>query len=69
MFKKSPVNSQYDLFSTPSTQPGKREAKKYDDHHGWHNPFYANVTSKIDEAVFSLCSKRVTWALQMLPYG
>jgi len=31
MFKKTPENPQFDLFSTPSTQPGKREAKKYDD--------------------------------------
>ena len=53
MFKKTPANPQFDLFSTPSTQPGKREAKKYDDPHGWHNPFYANVTSKIDETIFS----------------
>ncbi|MDS1032818.1 transposase [Porphyromonadaceae sp. NP-X] len=53
MFKKTPENPQFDLFATPSTQMGKREAKKYDDPHGWHNLFYANVTSKIDETVFS----------------
>lgn len=27
MFKKTSVNPQYDMFSTPSTQMGKREAK------------------------------------------
>ena len=32
---------------------GKREAKKYDDPHGWHNLFYANVTSQIDETIFA----------------
>ncbi|MDN5307385.1 MAG: hypothetical protein PWP16_748 [Eubacteriaceae bacterium] len=53
MFKKTPENPQFDLFSTPSTQMRKREAKKYDDPHGWHNLFYANVTSKIDETIFS----------------
>lgn len=53
MFKKTPENPQFELFSTPSTQMGRREAKKYDDPHGWHNLFYANVTSKIDESVFS----------------
>jgi hypothetical protein len=53
MFKKTPENPQFDLFSTPSTQMRKRKAKKYDDPHGWHNLFYANVTSKIDETVFS----------------
>lgn len=53
MFKKTPVNPQYDMFSTPSTQLGKREAKKYDDPGSWHNRFYANLTSKIDETIFS----------------
>jgi len=57
MFKKTPENPQFDLFSTPSTQMGRREAKKYDDPHGWHNLFYANVTSKIDETVFSTLFK------------
>jgi hypothetical protein len=40
MFKKTPENPQFDLFSTPSTQMGKCEAKKYDDPHGWQNLFY-----------------------------
>jgi hypothetical protein len=31
----------------------KRESKKYDDPGAWHNRFYANVTSKIDESLFS----------------
>ena len=53
MFKKTPVNPQYDMFSTPSTQMGKREAKKYDDPAAWHNRFYANVTSQIDETIFA----------------
>lgn len=41
MFKKTPDNPQYDMFSTPSTQLGKREAKKYDDPGAWHNRFYS----------------------------
>ena len=53
MFKKTSVNPQYDMFSTPSTQMGKREAKKYDDPRAWHNRFYANVTSQIDETIFA----------------
>ena len=53
MFKKTASNPQYDMFSTPATQLGKREAKKYDDPGAWHNRFYANVTSKIDESLFS----------------
>lgn len=53
MFKKTSANPQYDMFSTPSTQMGKREAKKYDDPAAWHNRFYANVTSQIDETIFA----------------
>jgi len=53
MFKKISVNSQYDMFSTASTQMSKRAAKKYDDPGAWHNQFYTNVTSKIDEAIFA----------------
>ncbi|MBP7180714.1 MAG: hypothetical protein KBG33_09205 [Paludibacteraceae bacterium] len=53
MFKKTPENLQFDLFATLSIQMGRHEAKKYDDPHGWHNLFYANVTFKIDETVFS----------------
>src|SRR5690554_1068994 len=53
MFKKTSANPQYDMFSTPSSQMGKREAKKYDDPAAWHNRFYANVTSQIDETIFA----------------
>ena len=49
MFKKTDSSPQYDLFSTPSTQLGKRSSKKYDDPTAWHNQFYRNVTSQIDE--------------------
>ena len=50
-------NPQFDLFATPSTQP-ESVKQKYDDPHGWHNLFYANVTSKIEETVFSSVQRR-----------
>ena len=53
MFKKTDTTPQYELFSTPSTQLGKRSSKKYDDPKAWHNQFYRNVTSRIDESIFS----------------
>ncbi len=58
MFKKTDTTPQYDLFSTPSTQLGKRGSKKYDDPKAWHNQFYCNVTSKIDESIFSPLFKK-----------
>ena len=53
MFKKTDTTPQYELFSTPSTQLGKRGSKKYDDPKAWHNQFYRNVTSRIDESIFA----------------
>jgi len=58
MFKKTSVNPQYDIFSTPTTLMAKREAKKYDDPAAWHNRFYANVTSQIDETIFAFLFKQ-----------
>ena len=53
MFKKTETTPQYELFSTPFTQFGKRGSKKYDDPKAWHNQFHRNVISKIDESIFS----------------
>ena len=52
MFKKSSVNKQLGLFSTPSTLMCKRESKQYDDELEWHSQFFRNVTCNIDEEVF-----------------
>jgi IS5 family transposase len=52
MFKKTSLNTQYDLFCTPSGQLGKRGSKKYDDPKSWHNQFYSLITSRIDEDIF-----------------
>lgn len=52
MFKKSSVNKQLGLFSTPSNLMCKRESKLYDDELEWHSQFFRNVTCNIDEEVF-----------------
>lgn len=52
MFKKSSVNKQLGLFSTPSNLMCKRERKLYDDELEWHSQFFRNVTCNIDEEVF-----------------
>lgn len=52
MFKKSSVNKQLGLFSTPSNLMCKRESKQYDDELEWHSQFFRNVTCNIDEEVF-----------------
>lgn len=50
MFKKSPKTKQFDMFSSPSRLLCEREGRLYDD--PWHNTFYRDVTSKIDEEIF-----------------
>ena len=52
MFKKSPKTKQFNLFSSPSGLMCKRESRMYDDESVWHNKFYKEVTSKVDEDIF-----------------
>ena len=52
MFKKSSTNKQFDLFNSPSDLMCRRESRHYDDPSAWHNKFYREVTSKIDEEIF-----------------
>lgn len=51
MFKKSPKTKQFDMFS-PSGLLCEREGRLYDDPSAWHNTFYRDVTSNIDEEIF-----------------
>ncbi len=57
MFKKSGTTSQMDLFSSPEMFLGKRANKSYSDPGRWHNVFFDQVTSKIDEDLFSVLYK------------
>ena len=52
MFKKSSTNKQFDLFNSPSDLMCGRESRVYDDPSAWHNKFYREVTSNIDEEIF-----------------
>jgi hypothetical protein len=49
MFKKSSTNKQFDLFNSPSDLMCGRESRQYDAPSAWHNKFYREVTSHIDE--------------------
>ena len=51
MFKKSPKTKQFNLFSSPSGLMCERESRMYDDESAWHNKFYKQVTSKVDEDI------------------
>lgn len=51
MFKKSRTNKQFDLFDSPSGLMCSRESRLYDKPSAWHNKFYREVTSKIDEEI------------------
>lgn len=54
MFKKSPKTKQFNLFSSPSGLMCERESRMYDDASAWHNKFYKQVTSKVDEDISCL---------------
>ena len=51
MFKKSPKTKQFDMFS-PSGLLCEHEGRLYNDPSAWHNTFYRDVTSNIDEEIF-----------------
>ena len=58
MFRKTKSEYQGDLFSSSSMfMMGKREQRQFDDPKAWHNEFYRNVTSLIDEDMFSVLFK------------
>ena len=40
MFRKSTINTQLDIFSSPAQMMGKRESNQYEDPNAWHNKFY-----------------------------
>lgn len=53
MFKKS-QNTQGDLFKLMSNHLSKRKQKLLSDATSWHHVFYQEITSRIDEQVFSV---------------
>ena len=53
MYKKSKSSSTPSLFEGISQHVGSKKAKKLDDANEWHNLFYKEITSRIDEDIFS----------------
>lgn len=54
MFRKTQKEIQMDLFYSPSNLLGKRAFKKFEDPKAWQNIFHKEVTSRIDESLFSV---------------
>ena len=54
MFRKTEQEKQMDLFYSPVNLLGKRALKKFEDPKAWQNIFYKEVTSRIDESIFSV---------------
>lgn len=54
MFKKSSTTTSPDLFSGFSQHMRGRKLKQIEDPNAWHNFFFREITSRIDEGVFSV---------------
>ena len=52
MFKESQESTPQDLFSSVTQNVGESKLKELTDESAWHNLFYREVTSKIDEGIF-----------------
>ena len=52
MFKKSISNTQLDIFTSPSSFLKGKALKKLNNSGEWHNIFFTEVASRIDEEVF-----------------
>ena len=53
MFKKTHRNTQIDLFGNVPLQLSGKAKKKYENSRSWHNQFYDQIVSRIDESLFS----------------
>ncbi len=53
MFKKTIKDAQIDLFGNVPLQLSGKAKKKYENSRSWHNQFYAQIVSHIDESLFS----------------
>ena len=54
MFKKSSISTQANLFSGLSQQVGSKKSTHLDNSEGWHNIFFSEITSQIDESGFAV---------------
>ena len=53
MFKKSKSSSSINIFSGISQHMSKQKVKRLDNPKAWHNCFHKEITSRIDEDIFS----------------
>jgi hypothetical protein len=53
MFKKTDRDTQTDLFGNVPLQLSGKAKKKYENSRNWHNQFYTQIVSRIDESIFS----------------
>ncbi len=53
MFKQTHRNTQIDLFGNVPLQLSGKAKKKYENSRSWHNQFYDQIVSRIDESLFS----------------
>lgn len=53
MFRRTP-GSQSDIFNNIGNHLSERKARMLDDPAGWHNTFYTDIVSRIDEDIFSV---------------
>lgn len=62
MFRKTQIESQLGIFSSPSSLLSGKSKKLYENHQAWHNIFRQQVTMRINENLFSelFCSNNGT---------
>ncbi len=53
MFRKSPPSSTPSLFEGISHHLNSKKVKHLEDDNAWHNSFYREITSRLDETIFS----------------
>ncbi len=54
MYKKSETAKQLDLFASPYSRLSKRSTKILQKPSAWHNLFYKEIVSRIDESIFQV---------------
>lgn len=54
MYKKSRISTPLNLFDSYSQQMSGSKLTKLEDLSGWHNQFFKEITSQIDEDIFSV---------------
>lgn len=64
MFRKSSASTQMDMFSSPENVSGKESNEVVLRSQGMAQYIFNQITSKIDESIFSVLYKMGTWEFQ-----